>query len=154
MSKRQRLKLRMGLERVKAPIYASQPGFVSKVNEAMNQLRLDLEYIFDQFEEVTPEIMLDVLKPTFEKSKVYCPKKTNELVESAYLEVVQFRGKPKVEMGYAKGGKPSYAAYVHEIVQYKHEAPTQAKFLERAINEDIGSMIDKLAAEYREFMNG
>ncbi len=154
MSKRQRLKLRMGLERVKAPIYASQPGFVSKVNEAMNQLRLDLEYIFDQFEEVTPEIMLDVLKPTFEKSKVYCPKKTNELVESAYLEVVQFRGKSKVEMGYAKGGKPNYAAYVHEIVQYKHEAPTQAKFLERAINEDIGSMIDKLAAEYREFMNG
>lgn len=150
----QKLKLRMGLERVKKPLYASQSDFVSLVNAQMKAVQNDLEYIMEQFEDVTPEITLEALRPTFELSQLYVPKDTMALHDSGYLEIVSFRGNPKVEIGYAKGGKPEYAPYVHEMTTYHHKSPTSAKFLERAVNEDIGNIIDRVYYGYQRFMNG
>lgn len=147
-----KIKLKMGLERVSKPKFASEPGMVAQVQAQVRALQDDLEYIFDQFEDVTPEICLEALKPVFEQSKVYCPKLTGDLVNSGYLEVVGYRGKPRVEMGYGKGGRPYYAAYVHEMTQIHHAYPTQAKFLERAVNEDIGGIIDRVSDGYKRFM--
>lgn len=149
-----RLKLKMGLERTTKPQYASQANYVALVNAQMKAVQDDLEYIMEQFEDVTPEITLEALRPTFAKSQVYVPKDSMELHDSGYLEVVTFRGSPKVEMGYAKGGKPSYAMFVHEITSYAHKSPTQSKFLQRAVDEDIGQIIDRVYDGYRRFMNG
>lgn len=150
-----KLKLRMGLTKTYKPRYASEPGFVQAVNKQMNALKDDLQYIMDQFADVTPDIVLDALQPTFDKSQVYVPKKTLELMHSGYLEITsRSRTKPFVEMGYGKGGEPRYAVYVHELTTYHHEAPTQAKFLERAINEDVGQIIDRIYDGYSRFMNG
>lgn len=146
------LDLRVGLTRVQKAMWLSEPDFVSQMNAVMKLVQTDLEYILNEFEDVTPDITVEALKPTFEKSKVYCPKDTRELVESAYLEVVQRkRGGPIVEMGYGKGGKPRYAPYVHEMTTNKHEAPTRSKFLEAAINEDMFDLIDRVAAGYAQF---
>lgn len=149
-----RLKLKMGLERTTKPLYASQSNYVALVNAQMKAVQDDIEYILQQFEDVTPEIAYEALKPTFEKSQVYVPKDTMELHDSGYLEVLSFRGNPRVEMGYAKGGKPGYAMYVHEITSYAHKSPTRAKFLQSAVDEDIGSIIDRVYDGYRRFMNG
>lgn len=150
-----RLKLKMGLTRVSKPIYASEPGFVQKVNRQMDALKDDLQYIMDQFADVTPDVVLEALQPTFEKSQVYVPKKTGDLKESGYLEVTsRSRSAPSVEMGYGRGGDPRYAVYVHELTTYHHEAPTRAKFLEAAINEDTYQIIDRIFAGYSRFMNG
>lgn len=100
-------------------------------------------------EDVTPEIMLAALEPTFEKSQEYCPKDTGKLVESGYLQITQFRGKPRVEIGYGLGGDPAYAAAVHENLEWRHKAPTRAKWLQVALEEDAGEIQNRVAAAYK-----
>lgn len=148
-----RLKLTMGLTRVKIPQFASEPGYVAAVNRAVEELTKEVLSIIDQFEDVTPEIMEDVLTPAFELSKVYCPKLTGDLVNSAFLEVVGGKKDPRVVMGYAKGGNPRYAVLQHENLEFRHEAPTQAKFLERAVNESLDEMATALIWDYGKFMD-
>lgn len=147
-----RLQLKMGLTKVRVPQYASEPGFVSAVNAQMKVLTEELKDIFDQIEGASAEITKEALEPTFEKSKYYCPKDTEALVNSAYLEVNTFRGKPQVEMGYGRGGTPRYAPYVHEMTTYQHAFPTRSKFLEAAIDEDMAVLPTRLADGYRRFM--
>ncbi len=148
-----RLTLTMGLKSVRIPQYASEPGYVSAVNQAVNALTKELLSIVDQFEDVTPDIMVGVLTPAFELSKVYCPKLTGDLVESAFLEVVGGKKSPRVAMGYAKGGSPRYAVLQHEDLEFRHAEPTQAKFLERAINESLDDMATALIWDYGKFMD-
>jgi hypothetical protein len=145
-------RLKMGKTNVKVPAYASESTYVRMANEAMKKIKADLEYIINETENVTPEIMLEALKPTFEKSKEYCPVDTGDLRGSGYLEITSFRGQPTVEMGYGKGGHPHYTAYVHENLEMRHEPPTQAKWLERAVNEDIGNIIDRVAEGYQQVL--
>lgn len=146
-----KLELRSGLTKVSKPIWASEPDFVTQMNAQLKALIEDLGYIFDQFEDVTPDITVEAMRPTFEKSQRYTPKDTMALVNSGYLEVVTKRGSPLVEMGYAKGGVPRYAPYVHEMTELKHDAPTRSKFLEAAINEDMFDIIDRVADGYSRF---
>lgn len=147
-----RLNVRLGLQSVKKPQYATEVDYVAQVKKQMQVLQGDLEYVISQFEDATPEIIIEALRPTLELAKKYTPKLTGELVNSAYLESVGFRGGQRVELGYAKGGSPRYAALVHEQVEVKHQSPTRSKFLEAAVNEDIGNVIDRLAGGYRRFM--
>lgn len=148
------LKLGLGLRSVKIPESPSEPGYVAAVNAAVKALTRDMLSAIQQIKDATPEIIMDILEPTYEKAKVYCPKDTGDLVESAYLESTGDSSRPRVEMGFAKGGFPRYAVYVHEMVQYRHEAPTQAKFLERAVNEDLGELPQRIEDRYRRFMGG
>jgi hypothetical protein len=142
----------MGLTRVNAPQYASESDYVQQMQAVLKALKDDLQYIMDQFEDVTPAITMDALRPTFDKSQGYCPVLTGDLKNSGYLEDVGFRGQPRVEMGYAKGGIPRYAVLVHEQVEVPHRPPTRSKFLEAAINEDYGEIIDRVSEGYKRFM--
>lgn len=101
-------------------------------------------------EGVSPDILVEVLEPTFGKSIEYCPKKTGALVDSAYLEPESYRGGARVEMGYGRGGNPDYAILVHEL-PYAHENPTRSKFLESALDEDYFSIISSLPRIVREY---
>lgn len=148
-----KLQLRMGLTRVKVPQFASEPGYVQQVNAAMKALTEDLVDIFDQFEDISPDIIMEAMEPTFKKSQTYCPYRTGDLRNSGYLEVAsRSRGGQRVEMGYAKGGKPRYAAQVHENLEMFHRSPTRAKWLEAAINEDTTAISDRIADGYKRFM--
>lgn len=142
-----RLKLRMGLQRVRKPRYPSEPGFVAAVNRQVRALTDELNDILDQFEEAGPEIVKDALQPTFEKSKAWCPYRTGALRASGYLEIV---GKT-VEMGYGYGNKPWYTVLVHENLDQRHAPPTQAKWLERAIKEDMQAIYLRIGANYAQF---
>lgn len=86
-----------------------------------------------------PEILVEALQPAFDKSQVYCPKKTGALRESGYLRAESFRGGARAAIGYAAGGAPNYAIIVHEL-PYTHEAPTRNKFLQAAIDEEYANM--------------
>lgn len=108
--------------------------------------------VVEAFENVTEEIIVEVLEPTLEIAKEYCPVDTGKLVDSAYLELNTFRGKPRAEMGFARAGDPWYAAIVHESLWFHHEAPTQAKFLERAVFEDLNNIKARIEAAYRDFV--
>lgn len=101
-------------------------------------------------EEISPDVLYNALEPTFEKSKVYCPKDTGKLVASGYLEITQFRGIPTVQIGYGKGGNPSYAAAVHENLEWRHKSPTRAKWLQVALAEDEGAIQSRIVSQYRQ----
>jgi len=146
------VRLKVGKTSVRVASYPSEPFFVRQVNAGMKAIQDDLLYIIQQFEDVTPEAMLEAMQPIFDESQVLVPVDTGRLKESGYIEIVEFRGNPKVEIGYAKGGDPDYAVYVHEMIEIPHKPPTQAKFLEKAVNDGMGSLIDTLAAQYKEFM--
>jgi hypothetical protein len=91
------------------------------------------------------EVLRMALMPTLALAKKYCPKKTGELRDSGYVEVRRkgaFQGY-EAEIGFGRGGKPTYALYVHEV-PYKHVSPTSWKYLQRAVTEDSGNIQRRL----------
>jgi hypothetical protein len=82
---------------------------------------------------------------------VYAPVLTGALRASGYLEKVGFRGKPRVEIGFGRGGDPDYAAFVHEAVDIPRRAPTRSKYLEAAVMEDLDQIYRRLGEGYKTF---
>lgn len=128
--------------------FPSEPHFVRQMQATVKELTHYLEVVLVHFEDVSEEIMIDALQPTKELAQHYTPILTGDLVNSAYLAPVSTARSPRVELGFAKGGKPHYAVYVHEMTTHYHEAPTQAKFLQRAVMEDLDYIFFRLQAGY------
>jgi len=146
------VKLHVGRVTVRSPKYPSEPGFVEAIRKGMRDLQKNMLYIIQQFEDVTPEFMVEALQPIFDESQILVPVDTGDLKASGYLEIVSGRtGDIWVDMGYGRNNKPDYAAYVHEMVQIPHKPPTQAKFLEKPVNDGMLNIIDTLAAKYKDF---
>lgn len=133
----------------RSPTYPSEAGYISSIRDQFKDLERLLGAIADQVEEMTPQIMLTALQPTFEKACVYCPKLTGDLVNSGYLEITGTGARARVEMGFAKGGTPAYGVYVHEMTEYHHAAPTRSKFLQAAMMEDLNEIFSRLSIEYQ-----
>lgn len=146
MTARRGIKVVMGLTSVRGPQWASEPGYVSQMNSVIRGIEDQLIGIMKMFEEDAPDVMVDALKPNLEQAKLYCPVRTGALADSGYLEVKQFRGNPRVEIGFAKGGNPRYGVYVHEM-PVPHKNGTY-KFLERAIMEDLPGIEARIGARY------
>jgi hypothetical protein len=102
--------------------------------------------------EVLPQEMKRALEPTLELSNYYAPKDTGELRESGYVQVRGRRGNVTAEVGYGYGGKAPYAVIVHEHPELYHKPPTQAKFLQRAMDEDYLELLGRVAAQVRRRM--
>jgi len=101
-------------------------------------------------EDATPEVLFNALVPTYAKSKAYCPEDTGALKASGYLEVTSFRGIPTVEIGYGRGGVPTYTGAVHENMEWRHKEPTRAKWLQEALGEDAALIQRRITAAYKD----
>lgn len=130
-------------------LFPSEAGYVESMRNTTKELENILITLMKDVEEATPQIMLGVLQPTKAKADLYCPKDTHALVNSGYLEVTSFRGNPRVELGYARGGNPTYGVVVHENMSFKHKEPTRAKWLQVAMFEDLPQMYSTLGATYK-----
>lgn len=124
----------------------------SRGNRAGKRISDAILNIFDQFEGATGEIMMEAMKPTFEKSQRYTPKLTGELRESGYLENVGNSKHPIIQIGYGRGGQPDHTVYVHEMTTIPHAAPTRSKFLQAAVMEDLDQIYELLGRGYKRFM--
>jgi hypothetical protein len=150
VTKRLRVKANIGKSRGAAGrFHASHTAAAQRSAKAITD---EILRIFDQFEEASEEIMLEALEPTMALADSYCPVDTGAMLASGYLEVTTFRGKPRVEIGYGKGGVPDYTAYVHENMEMSHDPPTRAKWLQAAVMEDLGGIYSRLGAGYKRFM--
>jgi hypothetical protein len=118
----------------------------------LKDLQDAFQSLIDQFEGVTPEIMLNAVQPTFQKSQEYCPTDTGALKSSGYAEITSTARGGRVEVGYAKGGSPPYAVYVHENLSNFHRPPTRAKWLQAAMLEDLTSIFTRIQNGYYQFM--
>lgn len=146
--------LKVGKIRTTRPKFPGEAGYVQSVNAQLKDLSTLIQEVFNQVEGVTPEICLDAVQPTFQKSQDYCPEDTGTLKASGYTAITGRGAKARVEVGYAKGGKPDYAVYVHEITSYFHKPPTRAKWLQAAMMEDISGIRTRVADGYRRFLRG
>jgi hypothetical protein len=108
-------------------------GILDNLEDFVNEIK----------QEVVPEVLVDALEPTLAKAISYCPAKSGELRDSAYLEVQKGRGGSTVALGFGKDGQPDYTVYVHEM-PYRHESPTRPKFLEVALDEDYYSILNSI----------
>lgn len=125
-----------GRRRISKSLDAESAGFARSMKNAMQDVIANYQEFVDSVEEASPEILMNALQPTFEKSQSYCPVNTGAMKESGYLENTSFRGNPRVEIGYGKNGNPPYTAKQHENLEFRHKAPTRAKWLQVALEED------------------
>jgi len=149
-----RARFSVGKQAVRKPRFASERATQQQANRQFRAIADQVESIFSALQETTPEICLEALEPVKLKAEYYCPKDTYALVDSSYLEVMTTGKHTRVELGFGPAGKPFYAVYVHERTDLKHEAPTQAKFLERAVLEDLDGIQMRLTRAYRRVFNG
>jgi hypothetical protein len=131
-------------------------GSSDEYKDVVRNTRRDMDRVIDNYrrlvqhlELVSPEVLYDALQPTFQLSQEYCPIDTGKLKASGYLEITQFRGVPTVEIGYARGGDPEYAVNVHENLEWRHKAPTRAKWLQVALQEDAPQIQSRIVNSYR-----
>lgn len=147
--KRFRTKSFMGKQRFLREDETAESALNQQFQESMGEIIGALEEFVDHMEGVSADILVEALEPTLGKSIEYCPKDTGDLVNSAYLEAESFRGGARAEIGYGRGGNPSYTIYVHEM-PFNHEAPTRSKFLQAALDEDYYQIIGSIPTLVRE----
>lgn len=146
----QPFKATVGRSRLTKSVGASEAAFTTSVKEQMQGIIDEYNSFIDYVDGVTPDIILEALKPTGELAQEYCPFRTGILRSSYYLEKQQRKGFSEVEIGFAKGGFPDYAVFVHENLEAKHEEPTRAKFLQSALEEDWPNVYDRIIQGIKE----
>ena len=112
------------------------------MNDQMKAISLTIETLVRDLKNATEGTIRSVLQPIFDTSQELVPVDTGRLKRSGYLEVRTVGKDIKGEVGYGKSGRPEYTALVHENLAFFHNPPTQAKFLEEAVNRHV----DKIAA--------
>lgn len=133
----------VGRQRLGRMISPSEAGYTRDIRKQMERIEKNLAAVIAQIENVTPEALEYAVQPIFDKSQVYVPKDTHALAESGHVEAVRTSAGTKVVVSYGKGGKPFYAVYVHEILEYAHQSPTRAKYLEAAVNEHLDEVLPR-----------
>ena len=114
----------------------------------------ELKRRMNAIKEATPAALEEALTPTFAKAIYYTPVASGQFRASGYMELREGLKGPEIEIGFGKEGNPAYAAYVHEMVNIPHAAPTRAKFLQSAIEEDIDDIPKRIAAALRRVAKG
>ena len=104
----------------------------------------------DHMKDQSGDVLVEAMRPTFEKTQRIVPVKSGALRRSGYLEKRRRGDQVDAEIGYARGGNPRYAVLQHENLEFYHEPPTSAKFLERPLLEDATLIQDRIIKLYRE----
>lgn len=139
----------IGRKRLAASISPETAAYTRNARAGMQAIIRNYRKFVKNVESEMPNILFEAMAPTFQVSQEYCPKDTGKMRESGYLEITSFRGKPRVEIGYGKGGDPDYTAAVHENMEWRHKAPTRAKWLQVALEEDAQEIQSRIVTLMR-----
>lgn len=145
---RRLIRSRIGYARLPSNVDPSQAGYTQAIRAQMKSIEDNLTEVISQVKDAGPDIVLDALQPTFDKSQSYVPVKSGVLKDSGYLGAKEVNGETIAEIGYGKSGQPPYAVFVHERLDLQHAAPTRAKFLQSALEEDMSDIQARLFAGY------
>lgn len=139
----------VGLRSLRGPrLGGSLEATTRSARAQFNDVLKNFHAIIREFQTVTPEALESVLQPIFDRSQELVPVDTGALKDSGYLEIRIAGNKINAEVGYGRGGVPIYSVFVHENLEMFHEPPTQAKFLQTAIEEHLDSIRPTLLAFY------
>lgn len=141
---------RVGRQRIKKGLNPADASYTRSLREQMKRIEENLSAVINQLKDVTAEVLEDALRPTFEKALMFTPVDTGKLKASGFLITRDSSKRVQAEMGFGKGGVPDYALRVHEDLNLNHKAPTKAKFLQSAIEEDIDEIPGRLIQAYKD----
>lgn len=140
---------RVGRVRTPTSDTSSRGDFERQVRAQFKDVMKELQRWIEHMEVESAAVLEEALRPTFEKSQMYVPEDTGLLKSSGYLETTQTSQGARVEIGYSRNGIAAYGVFVHEIVEYEHEPPTRAKFLQAALEEDNDDIQDRIVEGMR-----
>ncbi len=135
----------VGRQQIRGAVkYSKGTAATIDVRAAMADIQKNFEQVIDSLEGVTEDAIAYALQPILDTSQELVPVDTGALKASGFLQTQKIRGKVSGVVGYARGGNPFYAAIVHENLEFYHTPPTQAKFLEEAVNRGLRTFKDDL----------
>lgn len=141
------LKVTLSRERATSVVSPSEAGYIGAIKSQMDVILKNLERAIEHINFYTPEAVRFGLEPIYDESQILVPVDKGVLKASGFIETRSGTVHHTTVIGYGKYGNPHYAAMVHERLDLRHEAPTQAKYLEQAIATK-GSMFAKRVTEY------
>ncbi len=148
LSRARPVRFRLGLKRItgntRATQHPSAVGSTLGIRAQMKALEDTIAKVIRETEDATIEALGFALQPIDTRMHELVPVDTGDLIESSYYEFRQGAAGPEAELGFARGGVPFYATMVHENLEVHHEAPTQAKFLEQAVAENIDQIQERM----------
>lgn len=106
---------------------------IRNIRKGMNEVIEQYRKWIAHMDSVQPEILEQAFERVLFDSLIMVPRDTGNLADSAYLEVGKAGTRTNLEIGYDKGSRLGYAAVVHENLEWQHEPPTRAKYLEIAL---------------------
>lgn len=143
------VRARIGYARIPSSSNPSQASYTRDIRDQMKAIEDNLTAVIESVKEAGPDIVIEALQPTFDKSQTYCPVDKGDLKASGYLSADKQGDNVVANIGYGRGGQPPYAVFVHERTDLQHASPTRAKFLQSAIEEDLDSIKNRLIEGYR-----
>lgn len=121
--------------------------YTKEARSSMEGIVTRFRALITSLKNATPAALEEALSPTFDKAKLYCPKKTGALVRSAEMVTrVGDNGTASVQISFGQNGVIHYAAIVHERTDLHHVPPTRSKFLQAAVEEDLNKMKRRFSA--------
>lgn len=143
------LNLSVGRVRVTRATHPSEAGYVVSIRNQMKLLQANLLKVIDHVNAVTPEALVFGLQPIFDESQRLVPVDKGPLKASGFIETRKTAHGAQAAMGYGRYGRVGYAAFVHERLDIRHRSPTQAKFLETAINTKLDTFARRVVLYYQ-----
>lgn len=142
------VRFRLGLKRITGATRRTQhPAVVGStlgIRQQMKALEDTIAKVLRETNNATLDALGYALQPIDTRMHELVPVDKGPLIESSYYEFRQGDSGPEAELGFARGGQPFYATMVHENLEVHHESPTQAKFLEQAVAENVGQIRERM----------
>lgn len=135
----------VGRVRVTGSAKISEVGYIRSIRKQMDAIIQNVKKAVQHIEDTTPEALVFGIQPVFDRSQELVPVDTGALKASGFIETRETASGVEVFVGYGRFGRPFYAGFVHERLDLRHAPPTQAKFLEAAINEKIDDFSRRVA---------
>lgn len=125
-------------------VYSAEVAVGMDVREQMKHLTRNLEDLISNLQQLTEPALYYGMQPIWEESQTIVPVDTGDLKASGFFNVNTSGATVSAEIGYARGGDPSYAVFVHENLEMYHKPPTTAKFLQNPFNHHLDEVVPRV----------
>lgn len=150
--KRVKLNASVGRQRITKNTPGNQVAYIKSIRDQLNTITKGYETLIAELGGQSAEVLYESLVPTFALSQKYVPVDTGKLKASGFLDVDKNATNPRVVIGYGKEGNPEYAVFVHELMEVNHKAPTRAKFLLAALEEDENNIQTRIVQGFKKIL--
>jgi len=136
-----------GRVRATRAVSSGEGGMIIDMRAQMRVIEGNLDKAINSIQGATVGAAREALKPIFDESQRLVPVDTGRLKRSGELSVKRTGGTIVAKIGYGREGKHivDYATKVHEVLTFRHAAPTQAKFLEQPLLAQMSLIPGRMA---------